>query len=233
MIWTSRLEQHLAMWNFIPERLADCNGDILEPGVGTGRILIPLLEKGLNVDGFDVSEEMLSICQHNCEERNLHPTLFIGKMESFSIDKKYEAIIVPTGTFLLLHQREDSLQALENFYRHLDNGGRLIIDIFLQPDVAVGNRSARSWETKNGDLITLETTIAEVDYIQQYTVSHHRYEKWRNGSLIRRNWNDSPSAGMGWKNFACFWKRLGFNILSFQRIIDTASIRHWQTNDYL
>lgn len=195
---------------FYSERLADCNGDILEPGVGTGRILIPLLEKGLNVDGFDVSEEMLSICQHNCEERNLHPTLFIGKMESFSIDKKYEAIIVPTGTFLLLHQREDSLQALENFYRHLDNGGRLIIDIFLQPDVAVGNRSARSWETKNGDLITLETTIAEVDYIQQYTVSHHRYEKWRNGSLIQTELERFPLRWYGVEELRMLLEKVGF-----------------------
>lgn len=53
---------------FYSDRLASCTGNILEPGVGTGRILIPLLEKGLKVDGFDVSEEMLKICRNNCEK---------------------------------------------------------------------------------------------------------------------------------------------------------------------
>jgi len=54
---------------FYSDRLASCTGNILEPGVGTGRILIPLLEKGLNVDGFDVSNEMLKVCQNNCEKK--------------------------------------------------------------------------------------------------------------------------------------------------------------------
>src|SRR5690625_4329490 len=99
---------------FYSERLSHCKGNILEPGVGTGRILIPLLEKGLHVEGFDVSEEMLKICRHNCNERGLSPTLFINKMESFKLEKEYEAIIVPTGSFLLLHNREDSIQPLKH-----------------------------------------------------------------------------------------------------------------------
>lgn len=59
---------------FYSERLETCTGNILEPGVGTGRILIPLLERDFKVDGFDVSEEMLTICRHNCEIRGLIPT---------------------------------------------------------------------------------------------------------------------------------------------------------------
>jgi len=68
---------------FYSNRLAECKGEILEPGVGTGRILIPLLEKGLQVDGFDVSSEMLKICRNNCESRRLNPVLFEEQMESF------------------------------------------------------------------------------------------------------------------------------------------------------
>src|SRR5699024_9642061 len=76
---------------FYSERLATCQGKVLEPCVGTGRILIPLLEKGLHVDGFDVSTEMLNICQTNCEQRGLQPNVFKGKMESFYLNEKYEA----------------------------------------------------------------------------------------------------------------------------------------------
>ena len=85
-----------------------------------------------------------------------------------------------------------------------------------------------SWETKNGDLITLETTIAEVDYIQQYTVSHHRYEKWRNGSLIQTELEQDPpplvwggrishAFGKGWVSTYCH-----FSGLSIRRVSNVA-----------
>jgi len=195
---------------FYSDRLASCTGNILEPGVGTGRILIPLLEKGLKVDGFDVSEEMLKICRNNCEKRGLNPKLFEGKMESVSLETEYEAIIVPTGTFLLLHKREDSLNALKNFYNHLSDGGKLIIDIFLQTDLTVGNVSTRTWETQNGGMITLESKIVEVDYISQYTISHNRYEKWNNGKLIQTELERFPLRWFGIEEFKTILEQIGF-----------------------
>mgnify|MGYP001253998525 CR=1 FL=1 len=195
---------------FYSERLSHCKGNILEPGVGTGRILIPLLEKGLHVEGFDVSEEMLKICRHNCNERGLSPTLFIDKMESFKLEKEYEAIIVPTGSFLLLHNREDSIQALKNFYNHLSNNGKLIIDIFLQTDIKVNEISTRTWETKTGELITLETNIVEVDYINQFTISHNRYEKWRDGVLVQTELERFPLRWYGIEEFKMLLEKVGF-----------------------
>jgi SAM-dependent methyltransferase len=196
---------------FYSDRLASCTGDILEPGVGTGRILIPLLERGLKVDGFDVSQEMLKICRNNCEKRGLNPKLFEGHMASFLIDTKYEAIVVPTGTFLLLHKREDSIKALKNFYNHLTNGGRLILDISLQTDLSVDKVSTRTWESRNGDIITLETKVVEVDYINQYTISHNRYEKWANSELIQTELERFPLRWFGIEEFKMLLENMGFD----------------------
>lgn len=195
---------------FYSDRLASCTGNILEPGVGTGRILIPLLEKGLKVDGFDVSEEMLKICRNNCEKRGLKPKLFKGKMESFSLDAEYEAIIIPTGTFLLLHKREDSIKALKNFFSHLSNGGMLIVDIFLQTEVLTNKISTRNWESKSGGMITLEDKIVEVDHVNQYTVSHNRYEKWDNGKLIQTELERFPLRWYGIEEFKMILEQIGF-----------------------
>ncbi|MEI3611868.1 class I SAM-dependent methyltransferase [Pseudogracilibacillus sp. SO30301A] len=195
---------------FYYNRLESCTGAILEPGVGTGRILIPLLEKGLQVDGFDVSTEMLEICRKNSENRGLNPILFEERMESFSFDEKYEAIIVPTGTFLLLHKREDSINALINFYNHLNNGGKLIIDIFLQTDLSIDNVSTRTWEANNSEIITLESKIVEVDYINQYTISHHRYEKWNRGELIQTELERFPLRWYGIEEFKMVLEKNGF-----------------------
>jgi len=168
---------------FYEERLKSCEGPILEPATGTGRILIPLLEKGFDIEGFDSSQDMLRICRQNSQKRGLSPRLFEAKMESFSQAKKYKAIIVPTGSFLLLHKREDSLKALKNFYEHLCDGGRLIVDLLLPKDVMKDSVSTRMWECPNGDIITLENKVIEVDYVNQFTISLGRYEKWRQGGI--------------------------------------------------
>lgn len=195
---------------FYSDRLASCEGNILELGIGTGRILIPLLEKGLKVDGFDVSEEMLKICRNNCKNRGLHPELFAGKMESFALDTKYEAIIVPTGTFLLLHKREDSLNALKNFYNHLFDGGKLILDIFLQTDLTIGNVSTRTWQSQDEGIITLESQIVEVDSVSQFTIAHNRYEKWNNGQLAQTELERFPLRWYGVEEFRTILEQIGF-----------------------
>lgn len=198
---------------FYADRLKSCNGSILEPATGTGRMLIPLLEKGFHVEGFDSSEDMLGICHENCKKRGLDPKLFEEKMESFSLDTKYEAIIVPTGTFLLLYKRADSIKALKNFYKHLSDGGRLIVDIFLQNKISTGIVSTRTWECSNGDIITLENKMVEVDYINQYTISHGRYEKWRNGVLLQTELEHFPLRWYGVEEFRLVLESVGFKVI--------------------
>lgn len=48
------------------------------------------------------------------------------------------AIIIPTGSFCLIENREDSINALKCFYEHLNPGGRLIVDIMLPYDWKTG-----------------------------------------------------------------------------------------------
>ncbi|MCP3027729.1 bifunctional 2-polyprenyl-6-hydroxyphenol methylase/3-demethylubiquinol 3-O-methyltransferase UbiG [Halobacillus sp. A5] len=195
---------------FYIDRLSSVHGTILEPATGTGRILIPLLEEGMDVDGFDSSSDMLEICRENCEKRSLTPNLFHAQMESFSLETEYEAIIIPTGTFLLLHERDTSIQALKNFYKHLRNGGKLILDIFLQTEAPVGEVSTRSWECANGDVITLEDKKVDVDYVRQYTISHGRYERWRNGKLIETELERFPLRWYGIEEFKMILGDVGF-----------------------
>ncbi|WP_394120389.1 class I SAM-dependent methyltransferase [Planococcus donghaensis] len=196
------------------ERLASCKGRILEPASGTGRLLVPLLEKGYQVDGFDVSEEMIEVCRRNCKERGLAPKLFNAKMESFSIDAKYAAIVIPTGTFLLLHEREKSLQALQNFYSHLETGGRLIVDLHVPSNIEIEKTSTRTWQAANGDTLTVESKKIEVDWIQQYFVSQGRYERWRDGRLVETELERYPMRWYGVEEFKTILEGIGFNEIS-------------------
>ncbi|PSL41614.1 methyltransferase family protein [Planomicrobium soli] len=195
---------------FYMERLASCKGRILEPAAGTGRLLVPLLEKGFQVDGFDVSSDMLAICRENCRKRGLAANLFKAEMETFSVDEKYGAIVIPTGTFLLLHEREKSLQALKNFHHHLAAGGKLIVDVFLPSELELDRPSIRKWDTENGDVITIESQIVEVDPIKQYRISQARYEKWRNGKLIQTELERYPLRWYGVEEFRMILEHIGF-----------------------
>lgn len=192
------------------ERLKKVDGRILEPAVGTGRLLVPLLKKGFQVDGFDVSLDMLEICRENCKKSGLSTTLFEAKMETFSLDAKYGAIVIPTGTFLLLHEREKSLQALQNFHHHLMDGGKLIVDLFLPGELEIGRPSIRKWDTENGDVITVESQIVEVDPIKQFRVSQARYEKWRSGKLIQTELERYPLRWYGVEEFRMILELAGF-----------------------
>lgn len=211
---------------FYMERLENCGGRILEPATGTGRLLIPLLEKGLQVDGFDSSADMLTICRTNCEERGLDPLLFEAKMESFAVDAKYEAIIIPAGTFLLLHKREDSIQALKNFHYHLSHGGKLIVDLFMQTEAVIGEVSTRTWECVNGDVIILESNTVEINHIHQHTIAHGRYEKWRNGTLMQTELERFPLRWYGVEEF-----KLILEVIGFENIVISADYNYGKYPD--
>ncbi len=183
---------------FYSERLRSCAGPILEPAVGTGRVLIPLLEAGLTVEGVDGSPEMLAVCRARCAQWGLHPVLHEGDMRTLSLSKRYEAVIVPAGSFLLIERREESIGALRRFRDHLVPGGRLIVDIELQTEFTTGAVSTSSYETPDGETITLERKLVEVDFLEQYTVAHLRYERWRDGELLRyRDRSASRCGGTG------------------------------------
>ncbi len=193
------------------ERLKDCRGRILEPAVGSGRILIPLLEAGLTVDGIDSSPEMLALCRRHCTDRGLEPTLHEGEMQSFSLPERYEAVIVPAGSFLLLEDRRDSLEALRRFREHLVPGGRLILDIEFRTDLRLDHTSTKTFTTPEGDFITLESRLAEVDFLSQHTVVYLRYEKWRDGKLAQTELQRFPLRWYGVEEFKLVLEGEGFS----------------------
>lgn len=169
---------------FYRDRLRNRTGPCLEPAVGNGRVLIPLLEAGFAIEGFDASEDMLNRCRHHCRERGLDARLQVQRFEDFSYEHKFEVIIVPVGSFQLIIDPAAARRVLGRFQAHLLPEGRLIVDLspirdFSNPEVHI-----RSWPTEGGDVLTLTDNRVETNYVAQTIVSHLRYEQWRAGELI-------------------------------------------------
>jgi len=195
------------------ERLKPCKGRILEAMVGSGRVLIPLLESGLIVDGVDYSPEMLASCRQRCQERTLAANLYESNLQELSLPDKYEAILIPGGSFLLIEKREESLNALRRLYDHLEPGGRLLLDLFLpDPDFECGSFGGTStFALPDGDLITMESKLIEADLYNQYKVSLLKYEKWRNGALIQTELQRFALRWYGVEEFKLVLESIGFS----------------------
>lgn len=127
------LEPHrdgAASLEFYLARAHEAAGNILEPMCGTGRFLIPMLQAGLQVEGFDASEFMLEALYKNyAKVSSGKPSVWKSRVEDFSSTKKYSLIFVPYGSWGLIVDIEVAKQCLVTMYNYLLPGGKLIFEI--------------------------------------------------------------------------------------------------------
>ncbi|MBK9225523.1 MAG: class I SAM-dependent methyltransferase [Ignavibacteria bacterium] len=102
---------------------------VLEPMCGTGRFLIPLFENGIDIDGIDASEHMLEKCRIKAGEKNLHPKLYLQKLEDMKVHREYGLVFLPSGSFGLLTENPVVLKSLKNMYDSLMPKGRILFEI--------------------------------------------------------------------------------------------------------
>ena len=99
----------------------------LDVACGTGRLLIPWLKAGLDVEGVDVSEDMLELCRERGEREGLSPKLYAQSMHELDLPRRYRTIVVCGGLGVGANRANDQ-QALERFHAHLEPGGTLVFD---------------------------------------------------------------------------------------------------------
>ncbi len=207
--------------DYYSKRLERITGTILEAGVGSGRMLIPLLEDGLSVEGIDQSEEMLAACRLNLNKQGLEACLHHGDLATFFLgDNQFEAIIVPTATFCLIQTEKLAYQVLENFYRHLVTGGKVIIDLDLPFYPELGESSITSFSLNDNNFITYEQKIVEIDWLKQQTVSHLTYSKWVDGVLVKTELQQFLLRWYGINEFKLMLESVGFKDISISSDYD-------------
>src|SRR5215208_3040375 len=83
---------------FYANILKGVQGPILEAMCGSGRLLLPFLRLGFEIDGLDNSAEMLDSCEKRCRSENFKVSLFNQPIESPSL-KKYALIFIAVASF--------------------------------------------------------------------------------------------------------------------------------------
>ncbi|MCX6036927.1 MAG: class I SAM-dependent methyltransferase [Chloroflexi bacterium] len=119
---------------FFVEAAKESGGPVLEVGCGTGRVLIPTAQAGVEIVGLDLSPHMLEVCRGRLkaesEEVRSRVQLVQGDMRQFELSRTFRLVTLPFRPFQHLTTVEDQLACLGCICRHLAEAGRLILDIF-------------------------------------------------------------------------------------------------------
>ena len=128
-------------------------GTVVELGIGTGRIAIPIAETGKRVIGVDSSREMLAACRRRAEEAGVADLvdLRLGDLRHPPLDEKVPLVICPFRSYLHLADDGDRAEALAAAHDTLVQGGRLIFDVFAPGDDDIAATHGR-WLEREPDI---------------------------------------------------------------------------------
>ncbi len=190
----------------------------LEIACGTGRILLPLLEKGLHVEGFDSSQEMLEILHHKAAQKNINPTLFQQQMQTLAVQKKYGCLFSPMGSFQQLANLDDAYVALQRFYNHLLSDGMLVIYLYLPwynaPDPGVWQEHD-ALTLDDGNMLRVSEKAVH-DLLAQQVHLKYRYQMWQSGALLVQECNEMSIRWYSRHEFELMLQSVGFKNIRVQ-----------------
>jgi SAM-dependent methyltransferase len=105
---------------------------VVELGVGTGRIAVPIAADGIRMIGVDSSPGMLEVCRERAENAGAASLveLRLGDLRAPPVSERVELVLCPFRSYLHLRTDEERLEALRAARELLVPGGRLIFDVF-------------------------------------------------------------------------------------------------------
>ena len=111
-------------------------GPILEIGVGTGRIALPLAQQGMEIVGIDLFEPMLKVAQQNAlDVAPLDGSLRLiqDDMRDFDLKRQFSVVTIPARTLLLATTEAEQTDTLCCAAKHLAPDGTMAFNLFY-PD---------------------------------------------------------------------------------------------------
>jgi SAM-dependent methyltransferase len=115
---------------FYLERARQMGGPVVELGVGTGRIAIPIAAEGIPVIGVDLSEGMLAVAREQAALAGAEVDLRYGDFRDPPVEGPVPLVIVPFRSLLHMQTDDDRRAVIRAAHRLLEPGGMLIFDVF-------------------------------------------------------------------------------------------------------
>lgn len=153
----------------------------VELAIGTGRVALPLHQRGVEVIGVDISDQMVS--RLRAKPGGSEIEVVMGDFADVPVAGKYPVVYLPFNTLFGLLEQERQVECFINVAKHLEPGGRFVLDCFV-PDV----KRYDSHNTRMG--VSSISSTREHAYelsihqpVEQRVTSHH-VRRRRDGQTI-------------------------------------------------
>jgi hypothetical protein len=176
---------------FMLHYAGQARGPILEPMCGSGRFLIPLLERGFDVDGTDASPHMLHACREHCTRLGLMPKLYEQYLHELDVPRQYGLVMIPAGSFSLITDPAQVRESLRRIYDRMLPGAKLVLEI----ERCMG-RASHSWpwggrwvERADGAKIII-SWLGNYNAEERISRNIHCYEVIKDGELLETEFEE-------------------------------------------
>jgi SAM-dependent methyltransferase len=188
-------KQDLVDLPFYLELAEQTAGPILEIACGTGRVLLPIARRGIEIHGVDNSRPMLKILEHSLagEPRDVgeRVTLHEGDMRDFRLGARFPLVIIPFRPMQHMHTVADQVSALTTAAFHLSEGGILAFDVFYPKFDLINTKMGEEvlefeWSPSpdSGQVVRRYFRKESVDKINQIFYFTFIYRTLRDGEMI-------------------------------------------------
>lgn len=162
---------------------------VLDLGCGTGRILVPLLEEGFDVDGVDISADMIEQARALAAAKGFTPRLTVQPMHRLVAQRTYGTVYI-CGAFGLGSSQDDDRETLRRAHQALAPGGALLITDHDVPrdktprirDWPAGGEHRRM---ADGDELEILDRVAGWDAQALRLTLETRIRLWSRGQMVR------------------------------------------------
>lgn len=113
-------------------------GPVLDVACGTGRILLPCLQAGVDIEGLDLFEPMLRTLRAKAAQLGLSPKLHQADMSDFSVPRRFALVMIPFNAFIHSMTQNAQIRCLQRCREHLLPRGMLAFDTFFPALSIVG-----------------------------------------------------------------------------------------------
>jgi SAM-dependent methyltransferase len=143
------------------------DGSALELGIGTGRIALPLAQRGIRIHGIDLSEAMVARLRAKPGSDQIDVT--IGDFATTKVEGRFSVAYLVFNTIMNLTSQDEQVACFQNVAAHLQPGGCFVIEVGI-PDL----QRLPPGETVRAFTVTSERLgFDEYDIAVQGLISHH------------------------------------------------------------
>jgi len=117
-------------------------GPALEMGAGSGRLVVPLLEMGFEVEGLELSHDMLALAGNRAARTGVPATIHHGDMTTWNPTRQFSSILAPAFTLQLA---TDPAETLRHWHGLLESKGGLYLTVFIPYAELLGDLPENVW----------------------------------------------------------------------------------------